>query len=86
MGAPAMIVHLVQVVRLRDDDSVDRQIMTNTAHLTEGDCVRIDVGNIRAHRLAGTAWHQPGVIYQLESENPDVLIEWRQHVSERGTQ
>jgi len=86
MGARAMIGHLVQVVRLRDDDSVDRQIMTKTAHLTEGDCVRIDVGNIRAHRLAGTAWDQPGVVYQFESENPDVLIEWQRRLSDRGTQ
>jgi len=86
MGAPAMIVHLVQVVRLGDDDSVDRQIMANTAHLTDGDCVRIDVGNIRAHRLAGTAWHQPGVIYQLESENPDVLTGWTKRLKDLGTQ
>ena len=81
-----MIGHLVQVVRLRDDDSVDRQIMTNTAHLTEGDCVRIDVGNISAHRLAGTAWDQPGVVFQFESENPDVLIEWQKRLSDRGSQ
>jgi len=86
MGAPAMIGHLVQVVRLRDDDSVDRQIMTKTAHLTQGDCVRIDVGNIRAHQLAGTAWDQPGVVYQFESENPDVLIEWQKRLSDRGSQ
>ena len=85
MGAPAMIGHLVQVVRLRDDDSVDRQIMTKTAHLTQGDCVRIDVGNIRAHQLAGTAWDQPGVVYQFESENPDVLIGWHQRLNELVT-
>jgi hypothetical protein len=85
MGAPEMIGHLVQVVRLRDDDSVDRQIMNHTAHLTEGDCVRIDVGNIRAYYLAGTAWNQPGVVYQFESENPDVLIGWRQRLRELVT-
>tara|TARA_B110000879_G_C10778222_1_gene357974 strand:+ start:250 stop:510 length:261 start_codon:yes stop_codon:yes gene_type:complete len=86
MGAPPMIGHVVQVVRLREDDSVDRQIMTNTAHLTEGDCVRIDVGNIPAHFLAGTAWDQHGVVYQFESENPDVLIGWTNRLKDLGAQ
>lgn len=35
-----MIAHLVQLVRLEDGDSVDRQIMAYTAHLPEGSRVR----------------------------------------------
>ncbi len=82
MGAPKMSAHLVQVVRLRDDDSIDRQIMAYTAHLPEGSRVRVMVGEIRAWHVTGTAWYRPDLIWQFETQEPDVLSGWHHRLSE----
>jgi hypothetical protein len=82
MGAPAMIVHLVQVVKLHSNDSVDRQIMAHTAHLPAGSRVRVKVGEIRAWHLTGMAWYRPDLIWRFESENPDVLPDWDHRLGE----
>jgi hypothetical protein len=86
MGAPAMSVHLVQVVKLHSDDLVDRQIMAHTAHLPAGSRVRVIVGEIRAWHLTGTAWYRSDLIWQFELENPDVFPGWDHRLGERVQQ
>ena len=71
-----MSAHLVQVVRLQDGDSVDRQIKTYTAHLPEGSRVRVMVGEIRAWHVTGTDWYRPDLMWQFEAEEPDVHSGW----------
>jgi len=77
-----MSTHLVQVVRLQRDDSVDRQLIAHTAHLPKGSRVRVMVGEIRAWHVVGTAWYRPELVWQFETEEPDVLTGWHHRLGE----
>ena len=81
-----MTPFLVQVVKLHSGESVDRQIAFKTAHLPSGSRVRVKVGKIRSSQLTGAAWHRPELIWQFETEEPDVLTGWHKRLEELGAQ
>jgi hypothetical protein len=75
-------VNCVQVVNLRDDEPIGRQILAYTAHLPEGTRVRVLVGSIPAWSITHTDWYRDDLVLQVESDQPGVLIGWSQRLNE----
>ena len=77
-----MNVNCVQVVNLREDESVDRQILAHTAHLPKGSRVRVLVGSIPAWSITHADWFRSDLVWQVETDQPGVLIGWSQRLNE----
>lgn len=73
-----MNTYSVQVVKLREDESVDRQIFAHTSHLTEGTRVRLMVGEVPAWMVVHADWYRTDLVWQFETEHPTLLIGWQQ--------
>lgn len=79
-----MTAYWVQVVHLRDDYSVDRQIFAHTAHLPEGTRVRVIVGKIPAWSVIHTDWYREDLVWQFETDHPSVLMSWYELTNKLG--
>jgi hypothetical protein len=72
----------VQVVNLREDETIDRQILSHTAHLPEGTRVRVLVGSIPAWSITHADWYRCDLVWQFETDQPGVLMGWSQRLRE----
>jgi len=75
-------VNCVQVVYLREDESIGRQILAHTAQLPEGTRVRVLVGSIPAWCVTHADWYRDDLVWQVETDQPGVLMGWSQRLRE----
>lgn len=67
---------LVQLVPLEPQGQVSSQIRRYTDHLPAGARVRLMVGSVPACNLTSVDWYREDVLWQIETDQPNVLAGW----------
>ena len=77
---------LVQLVPLEPEGPVSSQIRKYTDHLPAGARVRLMVGTVPAHNLTSVDWYRDDVVWQIETDQPNILAGWDARLKELAGQ
>ncbi len=81
-----MSVNYVHLVKPLTGESLSTAIRKQTHHLPPGSLVRLDLSGIPPTEYTGADWLRPELQWQVESVNPDHLLEWAQRLDGEGLQ